>query len=122
MEATKYIAKKDFLVIKQGDILNIHTKCGTITISVERLTKRVFYGNEKGKWGKDNIHKKGIDNLFMFSESIENFYDVLEFKMVGWEYDKNILPTDELPKRIDNRDINIFKQKCINDLILIGLI
>jgi hypothetical protein len=50
------IVLKDYLSLKKGDIISFHTKgSGIICISVEnRETDVPFFGNEKGRWGKDN--------------------------------------------------------------------
>jgi len=60
----KRLVLKDFLALKEGDIISFSTgSSNTIYITVEnREIDVVFYGNDKGRWGKDNPAPKSGNN------------------------------------------------------------
>ena len=78
----KIIIKKDFLNLLKGDIVTISTDGdGRIYFNVENRTRKVrFYGNENGKWGKDNPYSKanGKPEFMLIDEPI-GYKTIIEF-------------------------------------------
>lgn len=83
---------KDFLSLQKGDIISLYTMSDKITISVLNRTIDVpFYGNQLGRWGKENPMPKSIRNASV-QDSLPNVHFIwvkekvapftaLEFKM-----------------------------------------
>lgn len=87
-----YTVKKDFLSLKEGDVISFST--GSINVIYVMVYNREidvpFYGNEKGKWGKDNPFPKSLpDHIrdykpnihFMWVKKKVNPFTALELKM-----------------------------------------
>lgn len=67
MNQDKYLAKKDFLSIKKDDIISISRDMdGRIFLNAERKVEDVVWGNEKGKYGKENPFKQGVSYNFYY--------------------------------------------------------
>jgi hypothetical protein len=83
---------KDFLTLQKGDVISLYTGSNNILIEVINRTIDVpFYGNEKGRWGKENPMPKSIRNASV-QDSLPNVHFIwvkekvapftaLEFKM-----------------------------------------
>lgn len=87
-----YTVKKDFLSLKEGDIISFSTGSGNnIYVTVQNREIDVpFYGNEKGKWDKTNpCPKSGSDSArdykpnvhFMWVKEKVIPFPALELKM-----------------------------------------
>jgi hypothetical protein len=88
----KRLVLKDFLSLKEGDIISLSTgSSNTIYVTVmNREIDVAFYGNDKGRWGKDNPSPKSGNNPVIdykpnihfkwVKESVAPF-TAMEFKM-----------------------------------------
>ena len=116
----KIIIKKNFLNLIKGDIISISTDSDRrIYFSVENRTQKVrLYGNEKGKWGKDNPYKKGLSEFMIIDEPV-GYKTVIEF---GYIPPMEPHQTDKMRFADDSLDTNDWINKILDDLKTVGVI
>ena len=114
------IIKKDFLNLLKGDIVTISTDSdGRIYFSIENRTRKVrFYGNENGKWNKENPYKEGMPKFILIDEPI-GYKTVIEFGYIPY---KEPHPTQEFRFADDSKSTEDWIDKIINDLKLVGVV
>ena len=115
------IVLKDYLSLKKDDVISFTIEgSGVICIDVKnREIDVVFYGNEKGRWGKDNPAPKmfGIDSKdyipnihFKWVKEFVGTFTAIELKMPN-------IPKD-LTKHLANLyNQNDWEQICIQKTI-----
>lgn len=88
----KRLVLKDFLALKEGDIISLTSNgYNTFYVSVDNREIDVpFYGNDKGRWGKDNPSPRSGNNPvtdykpnvhFMWVKEKIVPFTAMEFKM-----------------------------------------
>ena len=112
--------KKDFLNLIKGDVITISTDSDRrVYFTVENRTQKVrFFGNSKGKWGKDNPYREGENEFFLIDEPI-GYKTVIEFGCIP--------PPAPHPTKVFSLEDNILTiddwiSKILNDLKLINVI
>jgi hypothetical protein len=123
-----FLVLKDFLSLKQGDVINLHISSNIIYVIVgNREIDVTFYGNDKGKWGKDNPAPKS-------NNSVTDYIPNIHFKWVK----EKLLPFTAMefsmpkcPKDLTKHNMYVYSgsewericmQKVIDDLKNYGVI
>ena len=118
----KIIIKKDFLNLLKGDIVTISTDGdGRIYFDVENRTRKVrFYGNENGKWGKDNPYSKanGKPEFMLIDEPI-GCKTIIEFGYIPFPEPH---PTENCKFAVGSKTTEDWISKILNDLKLVGVV
>lgn len=114
------IIKKDFLNLLKGDIVTISTDGdGRIYFNVENRTNKVrFYGNENGKWDRENPYKKGNPEFMLIDEPI-GYKTVIEFGYIPFPEPH---PTENMKFADNSKTTEDWICKVLNDLKLIGVV
>ena len=118
------IIKKDFLNLFKGDIVTISTDGDRrIYFNVENRTRKVrFYGNENGKWGKDNPYSKAKEKgqpEFMLIDEPIGYKTVIEFGYIPLPEPH---PTENLQFSVGSKTTEDWIDKILNDLKLVGVV
>lgn len=126
----KRVVLKDFLSLKKGDIISFSNNgCNIIYITVENRGIDVpFYGNDKGRWGRDNPAPKSGNN------PVTDYKPNVHFKWVKETLPPFVLIELKMPQRPKDLTKHLMflysevewqqmcMQKVINDLENQGVI
>jgi hypothetical protein len=117
----KYIVKKDFCNLLEGDEIDITIDMdGRIYFNVSNRKQMIrYYGNDKGKWGKDNPAPRSGPSFKLIEENIPEF-TVMVFNKIP---PRPHHPTKELyyADNTENWETK-WMIKIINDLENIGVL
>ena len=116
----KKLVLKDFLSLKEGDIISFSRSSNVIYVTVgNREIDVQFYGNDKGRWGKDNPCPKSGDNAAM------DYKPNVHFKWVKEKvnpFTAMELKMPQCPKDLTKHLVSLFSQSeweqvCIKKII-----
>jgi len=115
-----FLVVKDFLSLVKDDIISFSLDDSNVVISSNRLIEYELSGNKNGRWSSENPYIKGT-NLISIQTKQATIHFTLIIGKLSNIYSKDINPTIRSSKMIQLRNED-YKNKCINDLIDLGII
>ena len=122
----RYTVKRDFLGFKKDDIVRITIDMDNrIYFESKRILEELFYGNEKGRWGKDNPYPIGSKVPTYIFKPYITYVSVMVIQTPQSPFDKSNYPNDatihSIAKRMYGNMVDMTVDNSIKELTELGV-